>query len=265
MRMNIVVLIASVCLLACTSPVVEDRQPKASQPTLHLDSTATILIDRHLPPDGYTTVSSTPHSFAHYLQHLPLKAVGTSVQYYNGDTKPNRNVYCGVVDMDIDPVDLQQCADAVMRLRGEYLYKEKKYAELKFNFLSDGKPRYYTDYAKGDYSYAKFRKYMKYIFSYANTASLRNELTPTPLSALKIGDVLIQKGNPYGHAVLVVNRATDTAGHTVYMLAQSYMPAQDTQILTNPRDDKLSPWYTLAPGDIHTPEWTFTDLDLRSF
>jgi len=51
--------------------------------------------------------------------------MGTTVKYYDGSTKINRNVYCSVIDQDIDPVDLQQCADAVMRLRGEYLLKQK--------------------------------------------------------------------------------------------------------------------------------------------
>ncbi len=56
--------------------------------------------------------------------------MGAKVSYYNGQTKSNNNVYCGVVNQEIDPVDLQQCADAVMRLRGEYLYKHKRYNEI---------------------------------------------------------------------------------------------------------------------------------------
>jgi hypothetical protein len=191
--------------------------------------------------------------------------MGTSVKYYTGDLKVNREVYCSVVDQDIDPVDLQQCADAVMRLRGEYLFKQKRYREIHFNFLSDGKPRHFIDYAKGDYSYAKFRKYMKYIFSYANTAWLRAELKVRFITDIQIGDVLIQKGNPYGLAVLVVNMAKDSTGNIVYMLAQSYMPAQETQILINPNIKVTSPWYPLKEGEITTPEWRFVSADLRHF
>jgi hypothetical protein len=137
--------------------------------------------------------------------------------------------------------------------------------EIHFNFLSDGTPRHFIDYAKGDYSYAKFRKYMKYIFSYANTASLRAELKVRFITDMQIGDVLIQKGNPYGHAVLVVNMAKDSTGNTVYMLAQSYMPAQETQILINRNSKSFSPWYPLKEGEIITPEWRFTSADLRHF
>jgi hypothetical protein len=51
----------------------------------------------------------------------------------------------------------------------------------------------------------------------------------------------------------------------MYMLAQSYMPAQETQILINPNDESLSPWYPLKDGEIKTPEWTFMSGDLRCF
>jgi hypothetical protein len=50
------------------------------------------------------------------------------------------------------------------------------------------------------------------------------------------------------------------------MLAQSYMPAQETQILINPNDSTNSPWYSFNEStDIITPEWNFTINDLRRF
>jgi hypothetical protein len=258
------ILVSLLSLIACSTPTknpISNIEVKQS----FIDSAATTIEKRFLAPDGYKTVESNTNSFAAYLQTLPLKSIGSQVKYYDGGNKINRNVYCSVIDQDIDPVDLQQCADAVMRLRGEYLFKQKKYKEIHFNFLSDGKPRHFIDYAKGDYSYAKFRKYMKYIFSYANTASLRAELNNRPIYEMQIGDVLIQKGNPYGHAVLVVNMATDSAGNKLFMLAQSYMPAQETQILVNRNNESLSPWYPLKKGEIITPEWRFTSSDLRHF
>lgn len=223
-----------------------------------------LLIDRFLPPSGYEVLRSDSNSFAYYLQYLPLKPQGTKVKYYDGTIKNNDFVYCSVVDQDIDAVDLQQCADAVMRLRGEYLYHKKRYDEIQFNFLSDGKPRYFSDYAKNDYSYTKFRKYMKYIFGYANTASLKAELSTRQIMEMQIGDVLVQRGNPYGHAVIVVNMAENKKGDKVFMLAQSYMPAQETQILINPKIED-SPWYELNENDIYTPEWTFYSGDLKHF
>ncbi|MBN2610182.1 MAG: hypothetical protein JXB00_01355, partial [Bacteroidales bacterium] len=52
----------------------------------------------------------------------------------------------------------------------------------------------------------------------------------------------------------------------VFLLAQSYMPAQDIQILKNPNDKSISPWYSLDfEGDLITPEWTFKKTDLKRF
>ncbi|MCK4980801.1 MAG: hypothetical protein KAS62_10420, partial [Candidatus Delongbacteria bacterium] len=176
------------------------------------------------------------------------------------------NIYISVVDMEISARDLQQCADAVMRLRGEYLFSQGKFNEIHFNFLSDGKPRYFNKYRENDLSYKTFRKYMDYIFAYANTASLREELITVKIDSMQIGDVFIQKGRPYGHAVIVVDMAVnDSTRQKLYMLAQSYMPAQETQILINPNDKNISPWYELKAGDIVTPEWEFKSTDLRRF
>ncbi|MGM0881074.1 MAG: DUF4846 domain-containing protein [Bacillota bacterium] len=43
-------------------------------------------------------------------------------------------------------------------------------------------------------------------------------------------------------AVFVAGRET---GKKLYMLAKSYMPAQNIQVLANPNDKGLSPWYVL--------------------
>lgn len=217
-------------------------------------------------PKGYKTRIAKKNSFAEYLQNLPLKSFDSQVKYYNGKVKPKSTVYISVVDMDIDPQNLEQCADAVMRLRAEYLYENKQYSKIHFNFLSDAKPRYYQSFVNGDYSYPKFRKYLRYIFSYANTASLKKELKPVKnISEMQIGDVFIQQGKPYGHAIIVVNMAENEKGEKLFMLAQSYMPAQQTQILQNPTNESISPWYELKEGKLYTPEWTFYSSDLRRF
>ncbi len=82
---------------------------------------------------------------------------------------------------------------------------------------------------------------------------------------MEIGHVFIQKGNPYGHAVIVVDMAQNSKGKKIYLLAQSYMPAQETQILANPNDSDLSPWYNLDYETIITPEWIFYPTDLKHF
>ena len=223
--------------------------------------------ERFLPPAGYERVSTANNPFGEYLRNLRLKPYGSSVLYFNKKTKPNTNIYVSVIEMDIDNQDLQQCADAVMRLRGEYLYRQKMFDKIHFNIVSDGKPRYFLSYTNGNTSYAKFRAYMRYIFAYANTTSLHDELTPVKLiNNIRAGDVFIQKRRPYGHAVIVVDVAEDKkTSKKMYMLAQSYMPAQETQILENLNNKSISPWYEAKNGVIQTPEWTFFSTDLRRF
>lgn len=218
-------------------------------------------------PEGFTRTKYDSASFAAYLRKLELKTKDNLVYLYDGSLKGNQTAQFAVISMDVGNKDLQQCADAVMRLRGEYLFAAKKYNEIHFNFLSDGKPRYFKDYANRKLTYPVFRKYMDYIFSYANTGSLKKELKPVvAVSEIRPGDVFIQSGNPYGHAVIVVDVASDSTGKKMFMIAQSYMPAQEIHILKNPSDPDLSPWYPVDFGEIlDTPEWQFTKSDLRRF
>lgn len=224
--------------------------------------------DRIETPPGFQRIKTDSNGYEDYLRNLPLKDTSAKVHYFNGKLKNNTSVYCAVIDMDLGKRDLQQCADAVMRLRAEYLYSSSRYSEIKFNFVSDAKPRFYMDYAKGDYTYATFRKYMDYIFSYANTRSLYDEMCRVKnFDSIEIGDVLIQKRNPYGHAVTVVDMAINLkSGEKIFLLVQSYMPAQDIHILTNPINHELSPWYSIkSENEIQTPEWLFYKKDLRRF
>ncbi len=219
-------------------------------------------------PAGYERVKVAYLSFAQYLRNLHLNTADNTVYAFDGSVIMGKHGYqYAVIDMDIGKRDLQQCADAVMRLRAEYLYQQKKYTEIHFNFLSDGKPRYYTNYSKTDRSYPKFRKYMDYIFAYANTGSLKKELKKVnELEEIQIGDIFIQTGQPYGHAVIVVDVAKNKqSGKKIFMIAQSFMPAQSIHILKN-YDAELNPWYSVDFGEtLELPSWTFSPSDLRRF
>ena len=238
---------------------------------------------RFSTPAGYSRLQAEAGSFAEYLQNLSLKEHGALVHYYNGVEKPNK-VAAAVLSIDVGVKDLQQCADALMRLRAEYLLKTKQYSALHFNFTNGFKADYskwrsgYRIRVKGNdvswyktnqesASYQSFREYMDMVFNYAGTASLSKELTSIPLSQMQIGDVLIRGGSP-GHAVIVLDMATDSkTGKKLFMIAQSYMPAQDIHILVNNHKPSMSPWYELDENakDILTPEWSFTSAELKRF
>ena len=213
-----------------------------------------------------------PGSFAEYLRKLPLKPKGYPTHWYNGIEKANRTAAYRVVDMDIDSVDLQQCADACIRLYAEYLWHGKQYGKIKFHFVS-GFLADYERWAHGerirvngnhaswyrvnnheDYSYKTFREYLLMVFMYAGTASLPQDMENVG-STPSIGDVIIQPGSP-GHAVMVVDKAGE-----MFIVAQSYMPAQEIEIL---RSTEGTGCWTIVDGDkVITPEWRF-DLSGRA-
>ena len=264
-----VFVIALFVLISCISKAGEgaESSPAVKDQYTIIDTAGKTIFNRFNPPPGFTRTEIDTSSFGFYLRHLNLKTFGSLVLYYNGQPKNKKNVYISVINMDIGNRDLQQCADAIMRLRSEFLYASQRYRDIHFNFVSDGQARYYEEYSEGDHSYGKFRKYLDYVFSYANTSSLSHELVSrNSITEMQIGDVFIQTGNPYGHAVIVVDMAENPdSGEKVYMLAQSYMPAQDIQILVNRKNSMISPWYILNEDPIETPEWNFHPGHLKRF
>lgn len=255
----------SLMVLLCCN-YTEKHTIKTSVPNLYsntlIDSNQMILANRFHCPDSFKRIVYDTNSFEYYLSHLPLKSMNEKVHYYDGTIKEKSNVYSSVVDLSISPRDLQQCADAVMRLRGEYLYQTKQYSKISFRLLKDGQMYSYLKYAANDYSYKKFLKYMDYVFTYANTSSLYDMMHAVKYEDIKIGDVFVVKGNPYGHAVIVVDMCFDSRGNKQFMLAQSYMPAQEIQILQCPYTQ--STWYSMVKNSsFTTPEWTFDTINLR--
>ena len=240
------------------------------------------LETRILTPEGFERTTIDENSFAKYLRQLPLKPHGSEVTLYNGSSKPNYEVYDAVVNLNIGRKDLHQCADAVMRLKAEYLWYQKQYDKIHFDFTNGfqvdysewmkgkrivvkGNKAYWTLSNSPSNTYQDFWRYMEIVFSYAGTLSLSKELKPVNIENLKIGDVFIQGGSP-GHAIIVVDLALNLqTNKKIFLLAQSYMPAQEIQILKNP-DNKTSPWYSVDFGEIlETPEWTFYKTDLKRF
>ncbi len=233
---------------------------------------------------GFRRVAVPDTSYGYWLQHLALKQGQKQVYLFDGSPKANQNAHFAIIDIDVGKKDLQQCADAVMRLRAEYLFQAQQFDRIRFNFTS-GDPAAWQKYASGyrarirenrvnwvkqtgpDHSYANFRRYLDLVFTYAGTYSLNKELTPVEdIRTISIGDVFIQGGFP-GHAVTVVDVArNEISGEKIFLLAQSYMPAQDIHVLKNPMDPALSPWYsTNISGSLQTPEWTFEVSDLKRF
>ncbi|MFK8101118.1 MAG: DUF4846 domain-containing protein [Saprospiraceae bacterium] len=241
------------------------------------------LINQISLPAGYKRVTTRPNTFGDWLRFLPLQAPGAKVHYFDGREKWSQDLHERVVDLDIGKKDLQQCADAIMRLQAEFHYSQQAYDQIHFNYTSGDrvafddwrrgkKPRvrgngvtFTAPNGKIDNSYQNFSAYLYQIFNYAGTASLSKELKALSISEMQVGDLFIQGGFP-GHAVLVLDMAENASGQKIYLLGQSYMPAQSFHILKNKAQPDLGPWHLLTNDEKQeTAEWTFTRRDLKRF
>lgn len=236
------------------------------------------LADRFPPPQGFVRAAADPASFVHYLRQLPLRQPGTPVLLHNGRPKARQDVHVAVVDLSVGTKDLQQCADAVIRMRAEYLFAHGREQEIAFDLTNGFRvpwPRWkqgdrvrvqgnqctWVAGGTADASHAQLLRYLDFVFTYAGTLSLHRELKPAAHLPLEGGDVFIHGGSP-GHAVLVLDVARHVDGRTAFLLGQSYMPAQDFHVLRGPRG--AGAWYFQDDGDrLSTPEWTFNWSDRR--
>jgi len=225
--------------------------------TVKINNTAPRSIKEITLPPGYERIELDEGSFGNFLRNQSLKQDKT-VYLYNGRPKYNQQAQYAVLNVSIGNRDLQQCADAVMRLRAEYLKKLEK-------------PVCFSDNAGKKYCWDNYRNrgwqsYLETVFGMCGTLSLEKELHLKSWDKLSAGDVLIKGGSP-GHAVLVVDIARNKkTGELIFLLAQSYMPAQDIHVLQNLSDKSLNPWYKVPAGSsISTPEWTFYATQLRSW
>lgn len=256
-------------LTSCTETQAQERDEVTNstdyveKPFSYFNESESRVKTRFNTPEGYTRVESSEGSFGDYLQNLPLKSHGSQVRHFDGTLKYNTSAYCAVVDLPLKGNANHQCADAVMRLRAEYLFSQKRYSEIEFLYVS-GKKSNYLSYLGGKTPTAdNLWSYMCGVFCYANTYSLNKQLKSKNTDDLQIGDVFIIGGFP-GHTVIVVDKCVNDKGEVKFMLAQSYMPAQDIQILVG--DDGQSPWYDLNFGEyLYSAEYTFSKNDLKTF
>jgi uncharacterized protein DUF4846 len=241
------------------------------------------LEQRFVPPDGFVRAPVAAGSFGAWLRDLPLEASGAPVLSHRGAVilPPDHRHLAAVVAIDIGAQDLQQCADSVIRLHAEWQwsrgrrdesYRAASGAEMPFARWASGEritvsgpggsKLTWAPAAKADDSHQAFRAYLDNVFGWANTVSLARDTTPIALADLRAGDFVVQPGGP-GHAVLVLDLATDPEGHRVVLLGQGFMPAQSFQVLHPGKQDPhvtVGPagdgaWFRIEPDGLETPFW----------
>lgn len=282
MKMLLLVLLAS--LYVGISGAMADGNPYPWLATYDANQS----LSRRFPlPDGYERVETPPGSFGAWLRGLPLKAEGAKVHLHTGEAMENQTTHAAVIDLDVGTKDLQQCADAIMRLRAEYLWSQNRKEDIAFKFTSGDLSAYeawssgkrpvvtgnkvrWAQSAEPADDRATFASYMEKIFLYAGTSSMRRDTKRVgSLESIQPGDFFIQPATReyYGHAELVVDMAKHKeSGKVIFLLANSFMPAQEMHLHRNPGNPELSPWFLAGQGDrLSTPKWTFKWSDLYRF
>ncbi|MCT4631024.1 DUF4846 domain-containing protein, partial [Winogradskyella sp.] len=166
-------------------------------------------------PKGYKRAAYPKGSFEDYLRHYKLKPFGSKIINYDNSEYFWQGGHIGILEVPVPKNGLQQCADALIRIRSEYLWDNNRKNEIGFNFTS-GHYCSWKKYAEGyrpkikgnrvsfhktasaDHSKTNFYKFLNLIYTYSGTLSLFNELESIKAKDLKIGDMLIKGGSP-GH------------------------------------------------------------------
>ncbi len=248
------------------------------------DQVKSTIKTRFSPPPGFSWVHEPRGSFQEYIANFPLHPPGFPVRDYNTRPIDQQKYHAALLKIDVGNKDLQQCADAWIRLYAEYLWSQKRFDEIGFQFTSGqffswmdfkngmrtkelkNKVRFYTINSVDD-SYQNFRQYLQIIFRYAGTISLDRESVAVKKNEdIEIGDFLIKPGSP-GHCVIVVGVARNKSGQKRYLLAESFMPAQDIHILKNLGNPQSSPWYEINvnAAETATAKYTFKPTSVKRF
>jgi hypothetical protein len=216
-------------------------------------------------------------SWAYFLQHLPEK--GGPVVDYKGNIIDDQHKHAALINYDVGTRDLQQCADALMRLRAEYLFGQKRYAEIGYHFTS-GHLYTYLDYCSGkrplpngnsvrfvkvapaENNHQSLRRYLDLVYTYAGTISLAKELQPA--TETDIGVIIITPGSP-GHCLIITDEAISPSGEKVYKLVEGYTPAQSIYILRNVAEPTLGYWHRSPKGPLKTASYVFQTYQLKKF
>lgn len=190
----------------------------------------------------------TGNGFGTFVRSLSLRHQDSVVHLWGGALADTIQPYCyRVVDFKILNV-IEQCADACIHLRAEYLFQQRRFFSIHFDDTQYNTMRY----LRGGYR-PWFDAYLHNLYGYANTESLNHELPHRSLEDIEPGDLFVydaksRKNAKYGHAMMVADVAEDTlSGQKYILLLQGSTPACDIHILRNKKDSTYSPWFPLIP------------------
>lgn len=224
-------------------------------------------------PIGYSRVEYARGSFEDYLRNYKLKTFGSKIINYDNTEYFWQRGHIGILEVPVPKNGLQQCADALIRIRSEYLWDNNRKDEIGFNFTSgdycswasfaegyrpkiNGNTVTFHKMARINHTKQNFYNYLNLIYTYSGTLSLYNELKSVKAKDLKIGDMLIKGGSP-GHIVMLCDEVVNDKGEKLFLLFQGNTPAQSIHLVKNLTDLEISPWYKLEDNAV-TPVSNYT-------
>lgn len=259
---------------AQTEEPTEPETETEPEPWVAVNPNGMTVLTRFNPPEGYSRNAAKTDSFAEFVLNYPLKEDGAQILLYNGSPAPYQQSHLAVFALPIENVDLQQCADSVMRFYAEYYWSQGKADQMRFHYTTgfvseytlwrDGYGIQYVDqqfvvYPRAGYddSYATYVKFLRHAFTYAGSRSMDYyEATPIPMDDIQIGDVFLEGGSP-GHVIMVVDVCYDEEGNIAFLLGDGHTPAQDFHVMKNPKHED-DPWFYAE--EMSYPFWTFAHI-----
>ena len=228
--------------LACAPAATADTVSRPPIPAPVAPTPVPMTLAAAIPPP-IGAVRDEGDAYAAWLRELPLKEPGAAVHSYQGEVIDIPAAR--VVDLPIDGYAALQCADQAIRLRALWA-RAAGYTPV-FHYTSGDASRW-ADWSAGsrprvrgndvswsltrapDHSDASFDAWLKDLYTYAGSQSLRHDTDPA--TTPEPGAVLVTPGSP-GHVVVILDVAR-AADRTWVLAGQGFMPAMDFHVLPGP-------------------------------
>jgi hypothetical protein len=189
-------------------------------------------------PPGFARTAQPAGSFAAWVARLPLRP-DNRVRTFDGRDVSGGYDVLAVVDLPLlFRSDLEQCADWCLRLWAEYHKGSEQLGRL-----------YLFDYNGRRMSFRKsgktFPRFLKWSMDHANSYSLLKGCVTVDSGDIRPGDMFVQnRRGGIGHASVVMDACTDTAGNRLYLVGYSYMPAQEFHVERAAAEYGQGGWFT---------------------
>ncbi len=216
-------------------------------------------------PGGFTRVPVERTSLAHRLRHWALLPDTTPCLDWQGREVFQPSEIAGVLEWRRLGA-VEQCADIAIRLVAEHAHRNddtplafrslsgqevewKKWLQGRYYLDPSGRRIHWTAGRSREVSSNEFESYLKFVMTYANTASLMRDWVEVDSDSVRIGDALIQphcSGAGMGHLSVVFDACASPGGEMRFLFVDGYTPARMPVVRLREIGQLSSAWMTIA-------------------